>query len=267
MSLNVLTRGAGRVMLLLHGFTGTARTWSRQIDAWGTDHHVIAPDLLGHGRSDAPTDPAAYALERQVAAVADLLELLDAGPADVIGYSMGARLALVLALEHPGSVARLVLESPSAGIADEVERARRRETDERLADDIEADGMEAFVRRWEAMRLFATHARLAEDVRADLRNERLSHDPRGLAASLRGAGQGAMQPLYDRLSSIAFPALVLAGALDAVGHSRARSVAEALPLGTLRVITAAGHTPHLERPDAFIAAVDAFLAPPAKSTH
>ena len=48
MSLNVLTAGSGPPMLLLHGFTGSAQTWSAQIDAWSVGHRLIAPDLLGH---------------------------------------------------------------------------------------------------------------------------------------------------------------------------------------------------------------------------
>jgi len=104
MSFNVSTAGQGPPMLLLHGFTGTANDWQRQIEPWSASHRVITPDLLGHGGSDAPEDPAAYALERQAADLADLLELLEARPATVVGYSMGARLALVLALEHPALV-------------------------------------------------------------------------------------------------------------------------------------------------------------------
>ena len=100
MSLNVLTAGSGPPMLLLHGFTGTARTWSAGLEIWSASHRVVAPDLLGHGGSEAPADPAAYALERQAARIAELLDLLEATPATIVGYSMGARLALVLALVH-----------------------------------------------------------------------------------------------------------------------------------------------------------------------
>ncbi len=259
MSLNVLTAGTGPPMLLLHGFTGTARTWSAQVEAWSADHRVIAPDLLGHGGSDAPTDPGAYALERQAAGLVRLLDLLEARPATVVGYSMGARLALVLALEHPGAVERLVLESPSPGIADAEGRARRRAADERLADDIERDGVDAFVARWEAMPLFASHAALPPAVQARQRAERRGHSTSGLAASLRGAGQGAMAPLHERLARIVHPALVLAGGLDAAGLERARAVAARIPGSRLEVIADAGHTPHLERPDVFLRVTTDFL--------
>ncbi len=260
MSLNVLTAGAGQPMLLLHGFTGTARLWSAQIEDWAATYRVIAPDLLGHGGSDAPADPAAYALERQAESLADLLTLLEAAPAIVVGYSMGARLALTLALEQPQAVARLILESPSAGIAEAADRAARREADERLAQDIERDGTEAFVERWEAMPLFASHIDLPAAVEAHQRAERRRHTPAGLAASLRGAGQGVMAPLHDRLPLVAAPSLVIAGALDQTGLARARTVASGLRDARLEVIDTAGHTPHLEAPEAFLRIANDFMS-------
>jgi len=266
MSLNVFTAGEGSPLLLLHGFTGSARSWSRQIEPWSAQHRVIAPDLLGHGGSDAPTDPAAYALERQAHDLAELLALLEASPAAVVGYSMGARLALVLALSCPDAVDRLVLESPSAGIADPGARSTRRAADERRADDLEADGLESFIDRWEALPLFASHAALPDDARAELRAERLGHDPRGLAASLRGAGQGVMPPLQDRLAQIEAPTLVVAGALDPAGLERARTVARGMPDARLEIISDAGHSPHLEAPDEFLRVSDDHLTH-SQATH
>lgn len=260
MSLNVLTAGEGPPLLLLHGFTGTARSWSVCVDAWAGERRVIAPDLLGHGGSAAPAEAAAYELERQAEGVHELLGLLEAAPAAVVGYSLGARLALVLALRFPGAVERLVLESPSAGIADPTARAARRAADDRLAADIERDGVAAFVERWEALPLFASHAQLSDEVRRALREERLRHSPSGLAGSLRGGGQGAMTPLHDRLAEIAVPTLVIAGALDPTGLQRAGIVAEGIPGARLEVVEAAGHTPHLERPDDFIRLTDEAIA-------
>lgn len=252
MSLNVLTAGEGPPLLLLHGFTGTARSWSTCLDAWTGHHRVIAPDLLGHGGSEAPADAAAYELERQADDVVDLLRLLDAVPSTVMGYSMGARLALVLALRSPEVVEGLILESPSAGLADPAERAARRAADDRLAADLERDGVAAFVEHWEAQPLFASHAWLGDEVRRAQRQERLRHSPTGLAGSLRGGGQGAMTPLHDRLAEITVPTLVIAGALDPAGLERARIVADGVPSARLEVVQAAGHTPHLERPQDFI---------------
>jgi 2-succinyl-6-hydroxy-2,4-cyclohexadiene-1-carboxylate synthase len=251
-ALEVEVSGDGPAVLALHGFTGSARTWDPLADALRGQRRVIAPDLLGHGRSDAPADPSRHALEAQADDLAGLLTTLEAAPADVIGYSMGARLALVLALRHPASVRGLILESPSAGISDPDERARRRAADEILAARLERDGMVAFVDAWEAQPLFASQSVLPDETRAGLRSVRLAHDPLGLAASLRGAGQGAMAPLDDRLGAIGCPVLVIAGALDLVGLDRARAVAAGLRDARLEVVAGSGHAPHLEQPDAFL---------------
>jgi 2-succinyl-6-hydroxy-2,4-cyclohexadiene-1-carboxylate synthase len=260
MSLNVLTAGDGPPMLLLHGFTGVARSWSAQIEAWSADYRIIAPDLLGHGGSDAPADPAEYALERQAKMLAELLELLEAVPATVVGYSMGARLGLVLALEQPQAVARLVLESPTAGIAEPQARAERRKGDEDLADGIERDGIEAFVEWWEGLPLFDTQKTVPTEIRERQRAERLGQTATGLAASLRGAGQGAMSPQHDRLAHVTVPTLILAGELDPRGLASAREVAAGIAGSRLEVFPDAGHTPHLESAEAFTRVTNVFLS-------
>lgn len=258
-ALEVTEQGHGPSILLLHGFTGTGASWHSVVAAVHGVRRVMAPDLLGHGGSDAPRDPARYALERQADALMTLLVALDAVPAEVVGYSMGARLALVLALRHPEVVASLVLESPSPGISDPEERATRRAADEALAQVLELDGSEAFATAWEALPLFASQADLPATERARLHAERRGHDPSGLAASLRGAGQGVMTPLDDRLGGIGQPSLVVAGELDTVGMARASIVAAAMPAARLEVIDQAGHAPHLEQPGAFIDRLTRFL--------
>lgn len=252
--------GAGRPLLLLHGFTGSAATWAPHLRAFRSSHRTIAVDLLGHGRSDVPLDPRRHAVPAQAADLAALLGRLDATPADVVGYSMGARVALQLVLDHPVAVRRLVLESPSAGIADPAERARRRASDDELAARIERDGVPAFVERWEALPIFASHATLPPAARRRLRRQRLANDAAGLAASLRGAGQGAMEPLHERLGEVRAPTLVVAGRLDQAGTERAAAVAGAIRDARLAIVDGAGHAPHLEQPAAFRRIVVSFLA-------
>jgi pimeloyl-ACP methyl ester carboxylesterase len=164
---------------------------------------------------------------------------------------MGARIALRLAIAHPGAVDRLILESPSAGVDDPVRRAARRTSDEALADRIERDGVASFVTEWERSAVFATHASLAPDLVARQRAIRLAGDPAGLAASLRAAGQGAMEPLRGRLGEVAARTLVVGGELDTIGRPRAELIARGIPRARLVLLDGVGHTPHLESPDAF----------------
>jgi len=110
------------------------------------------------------------------------------------------------------------------------------------------DGIEAFVDAWERQPIFASHAALPPSRIARIRRVRLDNSVAGLAASLRAAGQGAMEPLHDRLHAVLAPTLVIAGALDAAGRARAESIAAAMPGARLEIIDGAGHTPHEERP-------------------
>jgi 2-succinyl-6-hydroxy-2,4-cyclohexadiene-1-carboxylate synthase len=252
-------RGSGPALLLIHGFTGRATSWGTHAATFARSFRVVAPDLPGHGRSAAPLDPRCAGVERSADDLATILERLGVAPAHVVGYSLGARIALRLAVAHPPSVRRLVLESPSAGLATEGERAARREADEARASLLEREGIEAFVNAWEREPVFASHAGLAPATVAGLRAERLRNRPAGLAASLRGAGQGSMEPLHGRLASVEAPTLVVAGALDATGRARAETVAAGIPGARLEVVGDSGHTPHLETPAAFRSLVLGFL--------
>ena len=222
-------------LLLLHGFTATGRSWDpvrRLLDAQRYPD-VLTPDLR------APSIPAQVEALRQ------------SEPYALAGYSMGGRIALHLALAQPELVERLVLVSTTAGIEDEAERARRREDDERLADEIEREGVESFAAKWGAQPLFAGQPL---DVAAAAQAERLGWRAEELAGVLRALGTGTMAPLWDRLHELKMPTTVLVGERDAKFRALGERLADALPNADLRIVEGAGHTLHLERPEAVAAA-------------
>ena len=238
------TRGAGRRLVLVHGFTQTGRSWDAVADHLVADHEVVAVDAPGHGGSAAID--------------ADLLDgaaRLGAtgGRATYIGYSMGGRLCLHLAVSQPDLVERLVLVSATAGIDDPGERQARRDADDALAGTIEHDGLEAFLQRWVAQPLFAG---LPDPDLDDRRRNTVA----GLAASLRLAGTGTQEPLWPRLPDLHMSVLLVAGADDAKFVRAAERMAGLLPRPTLEVIAGAGHTVHLEQPAEFLAVLDRWLA-------
>ncbi|MGH2519178.1 MAG: 2-succinyl-6-hydroxy-2,4-cyclohexadiene-1-carboxylate synthase, partial [Chloroflexota bacterium] len=206
---NVRLAGSGPPLLLLHGFTGSSANWLPLLPRLAAEHHVLALDLIGHGDSDAPTATAAYAMDAAVHDLATLLDALRVPRADVLGYSMGARVALAFAVHQPARVRRLVLESGSPGLADEGERGARRASDERLAEMLERDGVQPFIDFWEGQPLFASQASLPPARREELRRQRLRNSSTGLAGSLRGMGTGSQASLWDRLPDVQMPALVL----------------------------------------------------------
>lgn len=211
--------------VLVHGFTQTAVSWGRTTEE------------LGAIAVDAPVAPLWDAAA----------ELARHGPATFIGYSMGGRLALHVALAHPDVVTALVLVSATAGIEDDAERAARRASDDALADRAEAIGAAAFVDEWVAQPMFAGVPPVDR-----------CRDVATIAGHLRLAGTGTQEPLWPRLGEITVPVLVVTGARDTRFCALGERLAAGLPDARLVVIEGAGHAVPFERPDAFVAAVRAF---------
>jgi 2-succinyl-6-hydroxy-2,4-cyclohexadiene-1-carboxylate synthase len=212
-------------LVVVHGFTQTAASWSpvaelltiptRAVDVPGGRDFVSVAHALGQGRAD-------YA-----------------------GYSQGGRLCLQLALDHPSVVHRLVLVSASPGIADRVERAARRESDERLAQDIERDGVDAFLERWLAQPLFATLPRERSGIDA----RRAANTVDSLTHQLRVLGQGVQPSNWERLGELRMPVLLIAGALDTKYVDIAQRMAAQIPEVRVEILAGAGHACHLEQPE------------------
>lgn len=236
--------------MLLHGFTQSAGAWGPAGDQLAARYRTVALDAPGHGRSAA----VAADLPGGADLMAQTVEA-EGGPAAWLGYSMGGRYALHVALRHPGLVERLVMVSTTAGIDDPAERAARRRADESLADRVESEGLEPFLRWWLAQPLFASLPAGQASMEG-----RLGGTAAGLASSLRRAGTGTQEPLWSRLSTIAVPVLVVAGELDTKYAALAGRLVDAIgPNATLATVPGAGHACHLERPDAFVATVTGWL--------
>ncbi len=237
-------------LVFLHGFTQTAVSWlplaHRLVDRAPVEATVF--DLPGHGRSG-----------NVVAGLSETAELVAAaGRATYIGYSMGARIALHVALAHPELVERLVLVGGTAGLDRESERAERRAADEALAQRVLSEGVPDFVQSWMSGPLFRTLRATEADVAA-----RLTNTPEGLAMSLRLCGTGSQQPLWEKLRELTIPTLATAGSEDTKFTSLGHRLTDAI--GTharFHGIPDAGHAAHLEQPDAFLAELRRFLRLP-----
>ncbi len=270
----VRVAGHGQPVLFLHGFSGSGLSWVG-IAGLGGRFRAIVPDLPGHGgtgwQSDATQLPAAggapagepddrprASVERTAEDLAAIVRRLGAERVDVVGYSLGARIALRLGATHPDVVRRLVLEAPSAGIADPVARAERAAADAERARLAVREGIEVFAARWEQEPVLAGEARLGPEVRGRQAAIRRGNVPLGMAASLVYGGQGAMEPLHERLAAVTAPTLVVVGADDPV-RARGEEVAAGIRGARLALVAGAGHAPHLERPERFHALVLDFL--------
>ncbi len=252
-------QGAGPPLILLHGFGGSSRSWAGLIDTLDEKLDIVALDLLGHGRSASPEAAARYAMQRAAEDVMALIARLGLHAPSLLGYSMGGRLALYLAHRYPHAFQQLILESSSPGLAGADEREQRRKSDYELARRIEKNGLEAFTDYWEAIPLFSTQATVPEQRRAALRKQRLENHAGGLANSLRGMGTGSQPSLWESLALIDKPILLLCGELDQKFVRINERMSAKFPRATLKVVEAAGHNVHFEKPDQFAAAISHFL--------
>ena len=158
----------------------------------------------------------------------------------------------------PRRVSGLILESASPGLEDGRERAERRASDARLAERIESGGIAAYLEEWEKLPVLASQRRLPPAAQRALRDRRARNDPAALAACLRGLGQGMQPSLWDALGHISAPVLLLVGALDEKYLRINERMLASLPAGRLVAVPGAGHSVHLERPEAWLAAVESF---------
>lgn len=253
-------QGTGEPLLLLHGFTGDHSTWQGIAPALATKHELIMPDLPGHGSSDSPASTADWKMSSVAADLISLLDALQLGRVHLFGYSMGGRLALYLALHHPRRFASLALESASPGIADDNKRLARQQSDNHLADMIEARGIDWFVEHWGALPMWASQTRLTPQQRLAQRVQRLRCQPADLAGSLRSLGAGAQPSLWESLPGMQLPTLLIVGALDSKFRRINAAMYSAIPGARLEIVDGAGHNSHLEKPRTFASLLAAHLA-------
>jgi 2-succinyl-6-hydroxy-2,4-cyclohexadiene-1-carboxylate synthase len=237
----------GETVTCLHGFSQRGRSWRELAVLVGGPHRWLAPDV------------EAATLE---AATADLLDLWDATGArrsHLVGYSAGGRLALHLATRHPERLRTLTVISAHAGFEGPA-RAARQAADEALAARIEVEGIDWFADHWGQLPMFASLRRRRPELRGPLDADRRSHDPRRLAAALRGMGGAAAEPFWDRLPSVGVPALVVAGAEDTPYVEHAGRLARLLACARAVIVPGAGHAVHLENPPAVASLLAAHLS-------
>lgn len=232
---------------LLHGFTQTAACWGPFADELSTTHSLVAIDLPGHGGSGEVRADLSQTTELVASSI-------DRGI--VIGYSLGGRVALHLALGHPQLVERLVIISATGGLDSEEERRQRRVADESLADHLEDIGVDAFLDEWLSQPMFASLT-----AQQSFRELRATNAAAGLASSLRLSGTGTQESLWSRLGELTMPVLVIAGANDEkfthLGHRLVESIGTN---ASIQLIDNAGHSAQLENPAATAATVTKWLS-------
>lgn len=257
--------GEGEAVVLIHGLAGNSGTWKAVMPTLAKTHDVIAPDLLGHGESAKPMGD--YSLGAHASGLRDLLAVLDVPSATIVGHSFGGGVAMQLAYQHPELCDRLVLVS-SGGLGREVSWLLRMVTLP-FAEQL----MPIVFHRWVAERgrdvsrflrdrkfaaprlgeMWRAYGSLAgtENRKAFVRTIRTVIEPGGQSVSA-----------FDRLYLAAhIPTMIVWGDHDAIiPVEHAYAAHEAIPGSRLEILAGAGHFPHTEVPERFLAVLSEFLA-------
>lgn len=245
MSLHTVTSGDGsREFCFVHGFTQTGKSWTTAAQAIGDSINTFV-DAPNHGESQG----ISLTLQETGDELADI-----AFGKILVGYSMGARMALHAAIQHPYAMTGLILVSGTPGIEDDAEREARVQADEELASRIEMIGTSAFIQEWIRQPLFAKSKFSDEEIQDRCKNTATS-----LATSLRTCGTGQQESLWSQLQEIKIPVLLICGTRDEKFVEIAKRMNQMISGSTMRIIDKAGHNAHLDQPEDFAQAVNWWL--------
>ncbi len=249
--------------VLLHGFTGTHRSWDFLAERLLKSHFLILPDLPGHGKSGI-SPRTAMGVGPTSDAIGEVIKLSrregSAKKAAMVGYSLGGRIALDLACKHQELLSRLIVEAASPGIENEGDRERRKAQDGALADEVERKGIQWFVDFWQETPILSSQKGLPPETFRRNRRDRLSNSAEALALSLRAAGTGEMAPLWKSIGGLTIPVLLVVGKRDAKYAKIAEAMQRKIQGSVLAEIEGAGHCVHVETPEIFADLVERFLA-------
>lgn len=234
----------GLPLVLLHGFAGAPTSWSAVIEHL-PGRRTAALALPGH----APNLPVAESFEGNLELMARRVQQVGA-PVHLVGYSLGARVALGLLASRPSLVASATLASAHSGLASSDERRERLLWENRWVHLLRDGGIEAFVDAWEQLPLFSTQRRLPPELTHEQRIVRRGHDAEGLARALEGMGLAQMPNFGPALAETPVPVQLVVGELDTKFIAIAQRVTSQNPGVRLHVLPQCGHNPLLEAPSA-----------------
>lgn len=246
-------------LVFLHGFLGSGRSWRDIYVALQGEYFCITPDLPGHGENTKGELSSLLGFEFLTEWLSHLLDEYHAPQIHLVGYSLGGRAALAFAVRHPEKILSLTLESANPGILDGTERLRRLTEDTARAESILKNGMSAFVDKWYRMPLFASLTSQPDKLSA-IMEAASQNDAQWMAKVIRELSPGLQTPLWDSLTNLSFPVLLMAGSKDKKYVQVIQKMAEQIPNSRSAIVPNAGHNVHAEQPEKYISSLKDFLA-------
>lgn len=243
-------QGTGKpTWLFFHGFMGSLADY-QGITPTGTRIYM---NLLGFGsKLKTIKQSQRFMGHQQVTDICRLLDKLSINKVNLVGYSMGARLALVFGHTVPNRVGHLVLESGTAGLMTQDLRQQRIIADGHKADHVTQVGMSTFIREWEQLPLFKSQKSMSAAQQLFMHEQRLNQNAQNIANSLRFFGTGAMPNLWPELAYMHIPVTLITGMDDHKFTQINQKMQQQLPNVQWCQVPQAGHNVHFERPDQVI---------------
>jgi 2-succinyl-6-hydroxy-2,4-cyclohexadiene-1-carboxylate synthase len=201
---------------------------------------------MGHGPDDRAERSTSFTEE------VDFLATQIPRGSKLVGYSLGARLSLAIALRYPEFIDELILIGVNPGLEDAEERNIRVQTDQGWSRLLREKGIQEFVDAWQSLPLWESQKDLSPSILQAQRTQRLAHDANQLASALDVLGTGRMPSMWQRLSELKMPLTLLVGERDAKYLQIANAMLQRVPQARLVVIPEAGHNPVLERPASLV---------------
>uniref|UniRef100_A0A803KVH6 Mandelate racemase/muconate lactonizing enzyme C-terminal domain-containing protein n=1 Tax=Chenopodium quinoa TaxID=63459 RepID=A0A803KVH6_CHEQI len=260
-------RRDGNTLLFLHGFLGTGEDWTPIMTALSGSAKCLSVDLPGHGSSKLqsldgsgnPTEGQSLSIEVIAAVLSQLINKISTGKVTLIGYSMGARIALYMALRFSGQIDGAVMISGSPGLRDEIERRIRAAKDDSHAQSIISFGLVPFLENWYSSDLWnREHPSYDKIVASRLEH----HDIHGLAKALSGLSIGRQMPLWEDLKHCKIPLMFVVGEKDEKFKSISQNISRVMGQTTIYEaveVPDCGHAVHLENPLALVRLLRQFL--------
>jgi 2-succinyl-6-hydroxy-2,4-cyclohexadiene-1-carboxylate synthase len=245
------------ILLFFHGFLGDCTDFEIAISDLSQAFYCIAIDLPGHGKTEVLGNDESYSMANTAQGLIQFHQHLIQQPSGLIGYSMGGRLGLYLALYFPQYFSKVILESTSPGLKTEAEKAVRRQYEEQLIQALTQSGFTQFLEQWYRQPLFSTLRNHPEFSAMFAR--RLHNNPFELAKSVQFLGTGHQPSLWEKLSDNQLPLLLLVGELDDKFVAINQEVAQRSRNIELAIFNGCGHTIHLEDAATFCEQVNRFL--------
>lgn len=231
--------------VLLHGFAGAPEAWDAVLDAAPSLRAALRPTLVGHGPHPRVVPDT---FEAVVDELAESIAANGATPVHLVGYSLGARLAIGLLVRRVALVRRATLIGPHPGLQDPAERARRQRDDGEWARCLREQGLDAFVDLWQAQPVLKPAVTTPSERINEQWRWRRAHEAESLARAIEVMSLGRMPDYWPRLDAIDAPVTVVVGADDDKFRRVADRMVPRLMRGRLAVAPHSGHNPLLDNP-------------------